>query len=60
MNRIRMVMKYNYNEMYKKIGWVLLEILPKPFCVKHLDVCRNVKRNENFIYQNTFITKIKE
>jgi hypothetical protein len=30
------------------------------FAWKRLDACRNVKRNENFMYQNTFITKITE
>jgi hypothetical protein len=38
----------------------ILEILPKFFAWKRLDACRNVKRNENFIYHNTFITKITE
>jgi hypothetical protein len=30
------------------------------FVRKRLDACRNVKRNESFMYQNTFITKITE
>jgi hypothetical protein len=43
------------------MGWVVFFRYYRTFFVwKLLDECRNVKRNESFMYQNTYITKITE
>jgi hypothetical protein len=43
-----------------KMGWWYFRDTTEAFLGRNrLDACRNVKRNESFMYQNTFITKIQ-